>query len=332
MGPADSASRRHEHRRGQPVYESRFPRGRIEHHAGALRVQHRPEPGRGPAHRQLPGGHPRSRRAAGGTGADGARDPQTPMNIDEIHGAACVHLAAGLAPRGSMRTQPRGASPAAKWTRGGFTLIELLVVVSIIALLIAILLPSLTKARASAKMLVCLSKQRQVYTASTMWSFDNKQWLVPATFYKKLDKYNLPWPSEIFRCPEVPNWIDPNNQKCIGINQNLCMPTDGPGGAYKGLVVWNWGPGDVFYNTHANARDIDVKHPDRFIYFGDSESAAGGYVLGYWWNALNGRRHDGKADLLWIDGHGTFEPDDYVYTLIPGAAGGGLPYFRTGTP
>lgn len=57
--------------------------------------------------------------------------------------------------------------------RSGFTLIELLVVVAIVALLIGILLPSLGRARDSAKTLKCLINMRSMSMASVMYADDH---------------------------------------------------------------------------------------------------------------------------------------------------------------
>ena len=59
-------------------------------------------------------------------------------------------------------------------TRKAFTLIELLVVVSIIALLIAILLPVLGQARLGAQRTACLSNMRQLEIAHWSYMTDNK--------------------------------------------------------------------------------------------------------------------------------------------------------------
>lgn len=63
----------------------------------------------------------------------------------------------------------------------GFTLVELLVVIGIIAVLIAILFPTLARAREQARRVVCASRLKQLAAANHMYANENKGNLCPGS-------------------------------------------------------------------------------------------------------------------------------------------------------
>ncbi len=133
----------------------------------------------------------------------------------------------------------------------GFTLIELLVVVAIMVLLIAILMPSLARARSQARSVLCLSNLRQLSHGWHMYADDHDEVLLPGRYakapggmsnpanwykianglkyrprwvatmgeYVGLPAFNFPrtdddrqdYDARVYACPQVPEWIDERN-------------------------------------------------------------------------------------------------------------------------
>ncbi|HSW00001.1 MAG TPA: prepilin-type N-terminal cleavage/methylation domain-containing protein [Sedimentisphaerales bacterium] len=71
----------------------------------------------------------------------------------------------------------------------GFTLIELLVVIAVVSLLMAILLPALSRARSQAKQVVCASQLRQLSMAHVMYQESHEGWIVPSVQERGVDEY-----------------------------------------------------------------------------------------------------------------------------------------------
>ncbi len=75
------------------------------------------------------------------------------------------------------RAKAHGRAARRARGHGGFTLIELLVVVAIVALLAAILLPAMARARYSAYRSICLHNLNQLGTAMVMYALESNEYL-----------------------------------------------------------------------------------------------------------------------------------------------------------
>ncbi len=95
-----------------------------------------------------------------------------------------------------------------------FTLVELLVVIGIIAVLISILLPALSRARQAALATQCLSNERQVGLMCMMYANENSQYLpptwagamrlMPAATHDALNRVSKNTIGKCFYCPSLP--------------------------------------------------------------------------------------------------------------------------------
>lgn len=177
----------------------------------------------------------------------------------------------------------------------GFTLVELLVVIAIIAVLAALLLPTLASARARARKVQCLNHLRQIGIAFTLYA-QNSNDRLPLRYYGLNDDGDeigydeLLWPyvgntqsnqaAQIFLCPSQRR-ADYPHQPGYGMNwyYDNAKVTGVPAQSETILVAETLGP----EGTGSHRADRDSINPGQ----------------------LDPERHSARANYLFFDSHVT---------------------------
>ncbi len=210
--------------------------------------------------------------------------------------------------------------------RNGFTLIELLVVIAIIAILAAMLLPSLSAARERARSANCMSNLKQIGLGMSLYSDHNNDYF-PIAQYKDPVDYGTPW-TYLLGGPDS-NYVDANSMIYVCPSGAL-HPTynwSSRGGTYNlNSKGWIWqfpsygynymwpagcrrGGGEPYQSKPYTRGDITL--PDKLILTGDAVVNSTGYPYGFylanWQNSSNTGvltpLHGGSCNILYSDGH-----------------------------
>lgn len=172
--------------------------------------------------------------------------------------------------------------------REAFTLLELLVVLAIIAILVAIIVPSLSKARENSRRSICLSNLKQIGISATMYADDHNGAFPSAVnaasdgnsnieTANQLDKWGRLFPQYI---NEIQIFYCPSRQP--GSKYSMTDPAEGSGN----FGVSTGGAACVTSYAHRGGVDSsplrirDADRPDNFAYGMDVFNMVGGTAYG----------------------------------------------------
>jgi prepilin-type N-terminal cleavage/methylation domain-containing protein/prepilin-type processing-associated H-X9-DG protein len=165
--------------------------------------------------------------------------------------------------------------------RRGFTLIEILVVIAIIAVLVAILLPSLMHAREGSRHVKCVSNLRQIGTGLTLYTNDNRD-IYPTVRYRTEPR--IRWPNilgiaSVFGGPVtkddwsalVDNPFVTELFNCPSIGQSKYQPSNGKrDNPRNGSYGYNWATFGPFFGDPDTPgwprRTDEIKTPARTVF------------------------------------------------------------------